>query len=62
MAPTLTLYSGIGEIGGNKFLLEDGDFRVFLDFGRPAAPSDGTAPTLTASSSKTAPIAVSWTP
>lgn len=35
MATTLTLYGGVGEIGGNKILLEDGDRRIFLDFGRP---------------------------
>lgn len=35
MSVTLIGYSGIGEIGGNKFLLEDGELRVFLDFGRP---------------------------
>jgi len=29
----LTFYGGLGEIGGNKILLEDGDTRVFLDFG-----------------------------
>ncbi len=31
----LTFYGGIGEIGGNKILLEDGDRRLFLDFGFP---------------------------
>ncbi|MBC7228604.1 MAG: MBL fold metallo-hydrolase [Thermoflexales bacterium] len=35
MTTTLTGYGGISEIGGNKFLLEDGELRVFLDFGRP---------------------------
>ena len=30
----LTFYGGINEIGGNKFLLEDGSSRVFLDFGK----------------------------
>ncbi len=30
---TLTFYGGINEIGGNKILLEDGDTRVFFDFG-----------------------------
>ncbi len=30
----LTFYGGINEIGGNKFLLEDGNARVFLDFGK----------------------------
>jgi ribonuclease J len=29
----LTLYGGVNEIGGNKILLEDGDSRVFFDFG-----------------------------
>ncbi len=32
--PRLTFYGGIGEIGGNKFLLEDSGSRVFLDFGK----------------------------
>jgi len=30
---TLTFYGGVNEIGGNKILLEDGDTKVFLDFG-----------------------------
>ncbi len=29
----LTFYGGVGEIGGNKILLEDQDTRVLLDFG-----------------------------
>ena len=29
----LTFYGGVGEIGGNKTLLEDGDTKIFLDFG-----------------------------
>ena len=29
----LTFYGGINEIGGNKILLEDGNHRLFLDFG-----------------------------
>ncbi len=29
----LTFYGGIGEIGGNKILLEDGGKRIWLDFG-----------------------------
>lgn len=29
----LTAYGGVSEIGGNKILLEDGDTRIFLDFG-----------------------------
>ena len=33
MAVTVTGYGGVGEIGGNKFLLEDGETRLFLDFG-----------------------------
>ncbi len=32
--PRITFYGGIGEIGGNKFLLEDSGSRVFLDFGK----------------------------
>lgn len=31
--PELTFYGGVGEIGGNKILFQDGDTRVFLDFG-----------------------------
>ena len=34
MAVRLTCYGGVGEIGGNKFLLEDGDAKVLLDFGK----------------------------
>jgi ribonuclease J len=30
---SLSFYGGVGEIGGNKFLLEDHDTRLFLDFG-----------------------------
>ncbi|MGQ9640021.1 MAG: MBL fold metallo-hydrolase [Candidatus Bathyarchaeia archaeon] len=30
---TLKFYGGVGEIGGNKILLEDRDTRVFIDFG-----------------------------
>ena len=33
MRPRLTCFGGVGEIGGNKFLLEDRDTKVFLDFG-----------------------------
>ena len=29
----LTFYGGVNEIGGNKILLEDGDTKVFFDFG-----------------------------
>ena len=32
-ATTLTFYGGVNEIGGNKILLQDGDTRVFFDFG-----------------------------
>jgi ribonuclease J len=38
--PRLTCFGGVGEIGGNKFLLEDRDTKVFLDFG--AGFSDGS--------------------
>ncbi|MCK5593562.1 MBL fold metallo-hydrolase, partial [Candidatus Bathyarchaeota archaeon] len=31
---SLTFYGGVDEIGGNKVLLEDGDARVFFDFGQ----------------------------
>ncbi len=31
----LTFYGGAGEIGGNKFLLEEGGAKVYLDFGEP---------------------------
>lgn len=34
MAVTLTGFGGVGEIGGNAFLLDDGRNRLFLDFGR----------------------------
>jgi len=34
MKARLTFYGGVNEIGGNKFLLEDEDTRLFLDFGR----------------------------
>ncbi len=34
MTTSLTFHGGINEVGGNKFLLRDGDARVFLDFGR----------------------------
>ncbi|MFQ5909982.1 MAG: MBL fold metallo-hydrolase [Thermoplasmata archaeon] len=30
----LSFYGGVDEIGGNKFLLEDREARIFLDFGR----------------------------
>src|SRR3990172_10608371 len=32
-ATSLTFYGGVDEIGGNKILLQDGDTRVFFDFG-----------------------------
>jgi ribonuclease J len=31
---TITLYGGVNEIGGCKILIEDGEARIFLDFGR----------------------------
>ena len=31
---SLTFYGGVGEIGGNKILLEDKDTKIFLDFGK----------------------------
>ena len=34
MTVRLTCYGGVGEIGGNKFLLEDRDTKVLLDFGK----------------------------
>jgi len=34
---TLTFYGGVGEVGGNKILLQDGDTRIFLDFGMSIA-------------------------
>ena len=30
---SLTFYGGVNEIGGNKFLIEDQDTKIFLDFG-----------------------------
>ena len=33
----LTFYGGVGEIGGNKILMEDGRAGLFLDFGYPYA-------------------------
>ena len=33
MPPRITCYGGVGEIGGNKFVLEDGGVKVILDFG-----------------------------
>ena len=34
MSVRVTGWGGIGEIGGNKLLLEDGDWHVLLDFGK----------------------------
>lgn len=34
MSIKLTFYGGVNEIGGNKTLLENGEFKIFLDFGR----------------------------
>ncbi len=34
MPTTITCYGGVGEVGGNKILLEDSDRRLLLDFGR----------------------------
>jgi ribonuclease J len=31
----LTCYGGVGQIGGNKILVEDGDARIWLDMGSP---------------------------
>lgn len=31
---SITCYGGVGEIGGNKILLEDKDARIYLDFGQ----------------------------
>ncbi len=36
----VTCYGGVGEIGGNKILLEDGDTRFFFDFGFPFKKRD----------------------
>ncbi len=38
--PTITVYGGAGMIGGNKILLEDGESRVFFDFGTTFAVRD----------------------
>lgn len=37
--PSLTFYGGVGEIGGNKILLEDGGKRIWFDFGMSFAQS-----------------------
>lgn len=34
LPPALTAFGGVAEIGGNKILLEDGDLRLMLDFGK----------------------------
>ncbi len=34
MAVAITCYGGVAEIGGSKILVEDGEVRVFLDFGK----------------------------
>lgn len=31
----ISFHGGVGEIGGNKILVRDGDYSVFLDFGMP---------------------------
>jgi ribonuclease J len=33
MSAKITFYGGVHEIGGNKFLVEDKDTKIFLDFG-----------------------------
>lgn len=33
--PLITCFGGANEIGGNKILLEEGDRRIFFDFGKP---------------------------
>jgi ribonuclease J len=40
LPPRVTCYGGVGEIGGNKFLLEDRGAKVLLDFG--SGFSDGS--------------------
>ena len=34
---SLTFYGGIGEVGGNKILLEDKGTKIFIDFGKSFA-------------------------
>jgi ribonuclease J len=34
MMVNLRFFGGVGEIGGNKILLEDGDTKIWLDFGK----------------------------
>ena len=36
----ITFYGGVHEIGGNKFLLEDGGAKIFLDFGMQMGKSN----------------------
>ncbi len=40
MAVSLTFYGGVGEIGGNKILLEVDNTRIFLDFGTSFSRED----------------------
>ncbi|TRZ53672.1 MAG: MBL fold metallo-hydrolase [Dehalococcoidia bacterium] len=40
MTINLTFYGGVGEIGGNKILLEADDTRIFLDFGTSFSRED----------------------
>ncbi|MBU1159320.1 MAG: hypothetical protein KKE24_08275 [Candidatus Thermoplasmatota archaeon] len=40
MMVSITLFGGVGQIGGNKVLLEDGDTRIFFDFGEPFGMKD----------------------
>ena len=37
---SLTFYGGVNEIGGNKILLNDGDTRIWLDFGMSFSQSN----------------------
>ena len=30
----IKFYGGVGTIGGNKFMVEDDDTKIFLDFGQ----------------------------
>ena len=41
MPPRVTCYGGVGEIGGNKILLEDRDTKILMDFG--SGFSDGSS-------------------
>lgn len=38
----LTFYGGVGQIGGNMILLEDGDSALFFDFGTKERRRNGT--------------------